>query len=381
MRTIRNSWVRLILLAMAFASAPAYSSVPFLVFDLAGGAALPGNFLVGKHGGVYDWLNSYTNLGWNPRADGAIDARFGLPMAGNGVSKILEGMLSVMSTEAQAGLRMGSLLTWSMDDSRSNQLSALTLVSRAGNVGTAIPVGVGMYPTPSGGYSSGPLNDASLRPLHVQSLRSLTSASDQVVDPRREYAVSDLYRLSENTSEFDRSVIIGAIVANVIQGRTGPGAITITGCDYTDETQTTGDTKDLEIGIEIGRAVELARRYRRPLFFQIITDGGMYARSGTRQWMADDGSKSMTVIGYYSPTGPVQYREEGRVQVGAYTDDQRVDMDTIIGGAPPLAAYATLVNYLGVINELSRFREIAPDLFQWSQFDRVRIFARPTGGR
>src|SRR4051812_24064082 len=79
--------------------------VPTLIFDLAGGAALPGNFLVTKEDG--SWLQSYDTLGWDPRESGAVYTGFGLPMAAK-ASQILQGMLRTMSTGAQAGLRLGS---------------------------------------------------------------------------------------------------------------------------------------------------------------------------------------------------------------------------------------------------------------------------------
>src|SRR4051812_32729928 len=37
-------------------------AIPFMVFDMAGGAALPGNFLVGKTGGPEDMIDSYETL-------------------------------------------------------------------------------------------------------------------------------------------------------------------------------------------------------------------------------------------------------------------------------------------------------------------------------
>src|SRR5690349_4489803 len=67
-------------------------AMPFLVFDMAGGAALPGNFLVGKEGGPEDLLASYDQLGWNPKAAGAYDKRFGLPMPAGQLSGIFRGI-------------------------------------------------------------------------------------------------------------------------------------------------------------------------------------------------------------------------------------------------------------------------------------------------
>src|SRR3954464_12288592 len=55
-------------------------AIPFLVFDMAGGGALPGNFLVGKTGGPKDFLDKYETLGWNPRGGSdPLDESFGVP--------------------------------------------------------------------------------------------------------------------------------------------------------------------------------------------------------------------------------------------------------------------------------------------------------------
>ena len=105
--------------------------LPFLVFDLEGGAGLPGNFLVGKTGGPSDLIKDYSTLGWNPRNSNAIDERFGLPMAGNNVSRMLAGILQTAKPENLAKLLMGSFLHFSQDDTSVNRTSALTLVARA----------------------------------------------------------------------------------------------------------------------------------------------------------------------------------------------------------------------------------------------------------
>ena len=77
------------------------SMTPFMVFDMAGGASLPGNFLVGKQGGPQDLLASYSQLGWNPRESGGLNTDFGLPMSAK-YSKMLAGILKNSSAEERA---------------------------------------------------------------------------------------------------------------------------------------------------------------------------------------------------------------------------------------------------------------------------------------
>ena len=259
--------------------------IPFLVFDLDGGAALPGNFLVGKDKGPLDLLTSYDKLGWNPRAEGALDTRFGLPMAGRNVSKILQGMTSVMSEGAQKRFRMASILNYSMDDTSSNPLSALPLLSFVGNRGSIFRNGVGLYPSSSGGHSKSPIDFLPLKPLFVETFSTFRKVGSGFVDPRVNEDVMSVYALKTNSSDFDRNVLTAGIVGNVLMQNTGPGTITISHCDYHDGTRVSGDSKDFEIGFEIGRAVELAHRMGKPLFIQILSDGGVSAEPGTRIWV------------------------------------------------------------------------------------------------
>ncbi len=126
------------------------------------------------------------------------------------------------------------------------------------------------------------------------------------------------------------------------------------------------------MGQQIGRAVEAAHRLKKPLFFQLITDGGVYANPGTRDWQGDAATKSLTVIGFYDPKEPPRQRKQ---QVGSYVDGQAVDQTTTIGGEPAKVAYAVLANYLSACGQLSRFNDVAPRrVFSVEQMDEILIF-------
>jgi hypothetical protein len=407
--------------------------IPFLVFDLAGGAAMPGNFLVGGAGGAEDLLPSYSTLGWDPRQASALDKRFGLPMAANGVSRMLAGMLSVMSPEAQAGLRFGSILHFGRDDTGSNPLSALTLTAAAGLRGSSIGTPLGLTTNESGGNSESVYKNALYQPLPIGVLDDLLEANgvgpglqklpdaqkyslaaalaklagvqkdafrgrpggDALVraaddayggldhalknndglDPRRDEDAKAVYKINEQSDGKARDVILGAVAMNVIKRNAGPGVLTIGGCDYHDGKQATGDQKDLEIGTEIGRAVELACRLKQPLFLQVITDGGLYAAGGSRNWQGDAGNKSMTVLGYYRPDGAPAYRRQASQQIGAYTSGQGVDTTTLVGDKPALAAYAAFANYLNACGRIRDFDQFASGVFTSRELESVLIFA------
>ncbi len=419
----------------AFGTDP-LATLPYLIFDCAGGMSMPGNFLAGNQRGTEDLLASYDVLGWNPRAAGALDRRFGLPMSALH-SRLLQGLLQSTSAEAQARLRMGCFCHFSQDDSGINKASAVSLITRVGFRGRHIEAGLGGDATPSGGRTGTPIVEARLRPLHVTSINDIAQAlslgpaflsmptpaltnvgsaslrlselqsqsfsrrqgaralRDSVtrayegsrayvanapeVDPRALEVFRSVYALTPETAPNDESAVSAAIVMNVLNQTAGPGVISIGGCDYHQSDETTperlsnGDAKDLEIGTQIGRAVEAAHRLRRPLFFQLLTDGGVTAAEGRRSWTGDAGDKSMTVIGYYSPTGA---RETRRLQVGHYTNGQSANLDTLIGSDTSKVAYAVLANYLNLIGRIGDFERIAAGTGLTNQnVDSLLVFA------
>ena len=405
------------------------SYLPFMVFDMAGGAALPANFLVGRQGGATDLLANYNLLGWDPRAAGAIDSRFGAPMAAN-ASKVLAGILQTLSAPAQAKLRMGTFCHFARDDTSGNPLSSVSLVARTGYRGLVVPKGVGNRSSESGGNSDVVARDPALRPLSVTRVADILNSvsfgaaftgmnaatitamargamnvgtsqlgelpagadADQLtelatcgyqqnlgytqgtagLDPRNNAQIRGIYQIQANAPDNDETVVSAAIAMNVMTGNSGPGIFTVAGCDYHDGSQATGDAKDLSMGMQIGRAIEVANQMNKPFFFQLLTDGGCYAREGTRMWRGDSGDKCMTVIGYFDPNGP---REQRRTQVGWYTEGQGAEQNTFIGAEPAKVAYAVFANYLNVIGRLGDFERYAPGIFSSSELDRLLIFA------
>ena len=406
--------------------------IPFLVFDCAGGASLSGNWLVGKSGGATDFLPSYDQLGipTNPQSGEPIDMSFGAPLFTN-LSQVRAGIVASASTSTLANLRMGTICTASQDDTGNNALSPLVMISKLGLAGSMITAGVGNRSSSSGGNSKGPTNDPALKPLTVGSVSDLTGAlsfgpaleglspgqknniaraianlsnsqikkvrtmnlGDQFgilascgfmknmdytnsgsalsgADPRLNSAVQSIYGLTPASN--GGITAIPTIVYNVLKKNTGPGAVVIGGCDYHDGTQTTGDAKDLQIGTEIGRAIELAAQLNQPLFFAVITDGGIASDAGTRVWRSDAGSKGLAVIGHYSPSGPTSM---ARTQVGAYNNGQGVDRQTYIGDDPKKAAYVIFANYLNKCGRLGSFSDFVNGSgFEPSMLDSHLIF-------
>lgn len=385
--------------------------IPFLVFDCAGGAALPANFLVGGMGGPKDLLKTYDQLGWNPVVTG-IDESFGLPMA-KGVSKILAGLVESSSQNARDNLRMGSFCHRAQSDSSENLLSAAGLVAKLGYRGEHLSQSLGIMNSVSGGNSQMGLAPETFRALylpHIDTLVNAVGVSSQsalsalsknqlkqlfatgskisslqlessgdsatgallsklttcsyeengkkagglAVDPRLDPVFQAVYQINQESQGNTESVIAAGVVRSVLKGISGPGVITIGDCDYHDGTQTKGDSRDRVIGIHIGRALQAAYELKRPFFFQLITDGGCSNTPGTRLWVSDANEKCMSVIGYFNPTGPAKQRQ---LQIGHYTEGQGAEPTAVGGmGSNPLkAAACAFANYLSLQTSPSEF--------------------------
>ena len=310
-------------------------------------------------------------------------------------------------------------------------MNASRLVLQAGFTGQLIGNGLGLFSTQSGGNSRAAGETASLKPSNVGSLQdifqSVTYGSDEfsakmsttekeifvkatadlhnlqksgydrfsngemlsdlstetlqfveglvgdigALDPRRNEAVRDVYGIAEDESTDSQEALSAALSFNTIEKLSGPSVWTLGGCDYHDGGFATGDQKDEEMGRQIGRALELARRLGKPFFFQLITDGGCVAVEGSRNWQSDAGVKSMTVLGYMNPAGKPNMR---KFQVGHYTNGQGAASDILVN-SPIRASYASFANYLHVNGKLDLFNQLLPGVFtNAGELDSVLLF-------
>lgn len=404
--------------------------IPFMAFDMAGGASLPGNFLVGKRGGAMDLLASYDTLGWNPRETGALNTDFGLPMSAK-YSQILAGILQNASAGARANFRMGSFCHRAEFDRNTNPLNSSTIVLKAGYRGTYITNGCGVIDSLTGGNSAGIQEGPLYKPVVIGSVSDLLSSTNyggsafngfgpqkltalaqgavdlsnvqksafanlpggeslaqasvcsyeksldflsgvEGMDPRQDAIAQAVYQINANTSPSELNAVTASLSMNVINGYTGPSTWTLGNCDYHTGSSVDGDRQDLIMGQQIGLAIEYAFRKQKPFFFQLITDGGNAAQNGTRDWSADDAERCMTVVGYFDPKGAPKMR---RTQIGQFTDGQGADTSSLIGGEPSLVAYAVFANYLNLCGRLGDFSTLAPGVFADAKaLDSVLLF-------
>lgn len=401
------------------------SSFPaFVVFDMAGGGALAGNWVPLDQGGGL--LPSYGKMGLGSTSTLTVESKFGAALARNAigqtnVSKVLQGIEETASPDAQAKLRMGLICGQSNSDNSTNQHSAVLQVARGGIQGALLRNGVGTNNSNFGGNSQGPTFDATLKPLRVGSFTDLQgavgypSANGQVfngltksqldamakaskkltegqraalnqmslgqqmaelarcgfvknegytggasgIDPREDATFQSVYGITTGTAVNNRAVVTSTIVMNALKGNTGPGVISIGGCDYHNGTQNTGDGKDLELGREIGRAVEAAFRMGKPLVFQVLTDGGIYSQQDNRNWQGDSDDKTLVVVGYFNPAAAPELI---RTQIGYFTGtmtNQGAAAGTLVGNNPAMMANVVALNYYAIAKRIDLFQKVA----------------------
>jgi hypothetical protein len=371
-------------------------------------------------------------MGWDPRASGALDNRFGLPMSAI-YSKLLAGMTSVMSPTTQANFRLASICHFSQLDTTGNKTNIAALVSAAGAVGTTVTKGFGTVQSASGGNSDvvtpfptltpvavksvddvvgaarfGGTSLASLTPAHRQEIAArandlsmaqredlkagrggqtlydlsncvfsknmqYANGGETALDPRLDPIAQAVFGITSATATTDPKALAAGVIANSISGKAGAGVWTLGDCDYHTGEQTKGDTQDKAMGVTIGQAVEYAARAGKPFFFQLITDGSLSPNRGTRNW-SQDTNEGMTLIGYYVPAGAPQYVNPNNMQIGAFTEGQTVDRNTIVGANARLAALAAFANYCNVAGKMTQFNQLAANTFDAATLRQLLVF-------
>lgn len=159
--------------------------IPFICFDLAGGANIAGsNVLVGKQGGQLDLLSAagYSKLGLPgdmiPQAAGNfINSEFGLAFHGD--SAFLRGMLERVAAGNRAGVNGAVIPALSDNDTGNNPHNPMYGVYKAGAKGELLTL-IGSVNSDSGGNSMAPaaMIDVAARPTKVDRPSDVTGLVD-----------------------------------------------------------------------------------------------------------------------------------------------------------------------------------------------------------
>ena len=158
--------------------------IPFLCFDLAGGASVAGsNVMVGGPGGQLDFLSAagYEKLGLPdsmlPTLPGQLNTELGLAFHSD--SAFLRGILSKTSAATRANVNGAVICARSENDTQNNPHNPMYGIAKAGASGDLVTL-VGTNASESGGRSVAPMDmiDPSIRPTKVDRPRDVTGLVD-----------------------------------------------------------------------------------------------------------------------------------------------------------------------------------------------------------
>jgi hypothetical protein len=162
------------------------AKIPFICFDLAGGANIAGsNVLVGKEGGQLDFLSTqgYSKLGLpgtmlpNNATTDFINEEFGLMFHSD--SAFLRGMLEKTSATTRAGVNGAVIAARSENDTGNNPHNPMYGIAKAGARGELLTL-IGSQNSDSGGNSMAPamLMDPANRPTKIDRASDASSLVD-----------------------------------------------------------------------------------------------------------------------------------------------------------------------------------------------------------
>ncbi|MBX2988000.1 MAG: hypothetical protein KF802_08880 [Bdellovibrionaceae bacterium] len=393
--------------------------IPFITLNLAGGAAMMSNYLPMNAAGAP--IASYSKMGLGNK-DVPIAREFGnVPFAGemNGqlLSRFLDGVRATAAASLSNTAFMG-LCVRSRDDSAENRFDVSGMAHVAGLAGSRLP-NLGSNDSLSGfdqlpavvappsplvirsfndaanalGFSASlgtaltqpqrekvaklvsSLNSSQARKLAsfeggdvLQNLVSCAGIKNEdlirqgsaAVDPRQNAAIAQLWNINANTGANNRDLVFATMVYNAVSGQSGSANLQLGGFDYHDNSRNTGNTRDREAGLLVGRILETARLLNRPVFLYVTSDGAVSsAESETDRlapWTSDRGSAGGSYILVYHPAGRIVTTH---YQIGSFTDGQAADDKFVIGNNPELAAQAVFANYLQLNRRMDLFERIA----------------------
>lgn len=191
----------------------AISGVPFICFDLAGGANLVGSeVLVGMQGGQSNFLSAagYAKLGLPgnmvPTSSGLISNALGLLWHSDGA--ILRGILSKATTPMTAAGTNGAVIcALSQNDTGNNPHNPMYGIAMAGAKGKLLTL-IGNQSTVSGGNSAAPtaLIDPALQPTKISQPSdavALVKSGSGTADPLAVAVLESVTRISGGTTPYN----------------------------------------------------------------------------------------------------------------------------------------------------------------------------------
>lgn len=401
------------------------SLVPIVNLNLAGGAGLSANFV--PHDQGLQPLSSYTKLGLgrNPNLQFAFANNAPFNSSGNG-SQILAGIMSeLQGTTIAANTVFAGVPVRSRDDSAENKFNMDGLIQRAGRDGfilptlgvnrnnfalaaPPVPLNVRSFNDVSGALSvSGTLGTmnasqqsklfkliTNLSSKQARGLASLsggqelnklvqcaTKSNSELVgsdsshlDPALNQAIADIWGINAGTNKGNRDYIFASLVYNVLQNNSASANLNMGGYDYHNGTRTSGDQKDNDAGVMIGRILRSFAAMNKKAFLTVTTDGAVTGPSEEADgiWTSDRGSAGCLYMIAYDPT---KAPEAKSFQLGHFNQGQGADESFITSGTVEKAIAGMFANYLSFSGQTGLIEKALPRVFSTSDLDKVLIFA------
>lgn len=276
--------------------------IPFISFDLAGGANIAGsNVLVGGFGGQQDFLSTagYNKLGLpgdmspaiaNPNAQQSDFINTDLGLAFHSDSAFLRGILEKVSPETAANINGVVLPSRSDNDTGNNPHNPMYAIAAAGANGSLMPL-VGSRNTDSGGNSMAPARfiDLSKRPTKIDRPTDVTGLVD----------VGDLFQL---LSQSDAVAVMESIQRISAQKMTKVNSL-VTMDDVIKDMVNCGYVKSADLADRFGNPATL-----NPLLdVDIVGPGGIFtlAELDSEQEFQKTASIMKLVVNGFSGAGTV----------------------------------------------------------------------------
>lgn len=397
-----------------------------MILNLSGGAGLSGNYVPLKIDGQ-SMLASYTKLGLGTSP--ATEAIFGNNAKFYTGSGFLAGFKNgITDVAVRQKTAFAALCAKSQDDTSANMMGIDGLVTKAGLIGSTLAqldrseggsrpaAAVVNPPAPlivskladiknSLGYAgamNGKLNvkqkqklAALIRGLSESQARRLmaNSSGDQIKNVIEcaglknedlnsgtpagiELTDGALRAVWGNPAAGSQTDIFANMTYNVLNGNAGCGTISLGGYDYHDNTFTTGDTRDTDAALLVGRMIQMASAMNKKLFVYVTSDGSVVSTENTSAragggWVSDRGDAGCNYVLAFNPAGTAH---DSKTQVGGFTDGQSADATSVIGNSPEIAAVAAFANYMSFAGKSSLFEDLAPGRLTAAQFDSVTRF-------
>lgn len=404
---------------------------PFISLKLSGGAGLSANFV--PHDQGLQLLPSYSKMGLGKAGNFNIVREFANSAPFYELSGVLQGIRATASRTTLSKANFIGVPARSQDDSSGNKFDITGLVSKTGlngkiltNLGRrdtetganilpayvrpASPLVVNRFEDVVGALgvsgslaglsqtqksalfntvssvtasqteqlatlSGGSLLSRLIQCANIDNEALISNAGNLNIDPLGNPMVATVWGLTAQTSKASQDYVFATMVYNAVNRNAGTVNLDIGGYDYHNGTRTSGDAKDLEAGLVIGRILETLSVMNSKGFIMVTTDGGVSSPESDlpgSPWSSDRGLMGTAYIIAFDPNAVHAVKS---FQLGQFTTGQAADDNFVTGGGPEIAAGGIYANYLSFNGKINMLETYLPRVFTTDQVDLIRMIA------